>query len=174
MKVVITSKNVKASDKLKETIQKKLEKLGKYFSDDIGVNVMLSEERNNKKIEATIKAKGMIFRAEDKSGDFYTGIDNVVEKLSKQMSRFKDKIQKKHRDSREFVFEDWPEAETKDEGVVVKTKKFELVPMTVDEAVVQMEMLEHNFYVFLNMETDSVNVVYKRNDDNYGLLETTY
>ena len=174
MKVIITSKNVKASDKLKDTIQKKLEKLGKYFSDDIGVNVMLSEERNHKKIEATIKAKGMIFRAEDKSGDFYTGIDNIVEKLSKQMSRFKDKIQKKHRDSKEFMFEDWPEAEPREEGVVVKTKKFELVPMTVEEAVVQMEMLEHNFYVFLNMETDSVNVVYKRKDDNYGLLETTY
>lgn len=174
MKVIITSKNVKADDRLKETITKKMSKLGKYFSDDIGANVMLSEERNRQKIEATIKVRSMIFRAEDKSGDFYTGIDNVVDKLSSQMSRFKDKIQKKHRDSKEFLFADWPEPDIKEQGEIIKTKKFELEPMTVEEAVVQMEMLEHNFYVFLNMETDSVNVVYKRKDDNYGLLETTY
>ena len=174
MKVIITCKNVKAEDRLKETIQKKFNKLGKYFSDDIGVNVMLSEEKNRQKMEATIKARNMIFRAEDKSGDFYTETDNVVEKLSTQMSRFKDKIQKKHKNSKEFIFADWPEADEKETGEIIKTKKFELEPMTVEEAVVQMEMLEHNFYVFLNMETDSVNVVYKRKDNNYGLLETTY
>ena len=79
MKVIITCKNVKAEDRLKETIQKKFSKLGKYFSDDIGVNVMLSEEKNRQKMEATIKARNMIFRAEDKSGDFYTETDNVVD-----------------------------------------------------------------------------------------------
>ena len=85
-----------------------------------------------------------------------------------------NKIQKKHKNSKEFIFADWPEPEEKETGEIIKTKKFELEPMSVEEAVVQMEMLEHNFYVFLNMETDSVNVVYKRKDDNYGLLETTY
>lgn len=176
MKVIITSKNVNASDHLKETIEKKLQKLGKYFSDDIGVNVMLTEEKNRKKLEATIKARGMIFRAEDEAAEFYDGIDNVVEKLSSQMSRFKGKLQKKHKDNREFVFEEWPEPEVAapQEINVSRVKRFELEPMTVDEAVVQMEMLEHNFYVFLNMETDSVNVVYKRKEDDYGLLETTY
>ncbi len=175
MKILITSKNVKATDDLKDRIQKKMEKLDKYFAEDIGANVMLSEERGKQKIEATIKVKNMLFRAEDKSGDFYTGIDNVVEKLSSQMSRFKKKIQKKHKNSREFQFADWPEPEAAaEEGTVVKRKRFELEPMTVDEAVVQMEMLEHNFFVFLNMETDSVNVVYKRSDNNYGVLETTY
>ena len=174
MKVIITTKNVNASDYLKDTIEKKLEKLTKYFSDDIGVNVMLSEERSKKKIEATIKARDMIFRAEDKSDQFYDGIDNIVDKLSSQMSRFKKKLQKKHKDHKEFMFEAWPEAEEEEELNVIKKKKFELEPMTVDEAVLQMEMLEHNFFVFLNMETDSVNVVYKRNDNDYGLLETTY
>ena len=82
-------------------------------------------------------------------------------------------IQKKHKDNKDFVFADWPE-EVQEEIKVVKTKKFELEPMTTDEAILQMEMLEHNFFVFLNMETDSVNVVYKRKDDDYGLLETTY
>ncbi|MGI6736358.1 MAG: ribosome hibernation-promoting factor, HPF/YfiA family [Anaerovoracaceae bacterium] len=174
MKVIITTKNVKASDYLKDTIEKKLSKLSKYFSEDIGVNVMLSEERGRKKIEATIKARGVIFRAEDKADDFQEGIDNVVEKLSSQMSRFKGKLQKKHKGQKEFVFEAWPEPAEPQEFDVIKTKKFELEPMTVEEAVLQMEMLEHNFFVFLNMETDSVNVVYRRKDTGYGLLETTY
>ncbi len=173
MKVVITSKNMNANDRLKDTIEKKMEKLSKYFSDNIIVNVTLSAEKNRQKIEATIRVRGMIFRAEDVSGDIYEGIDNVVEKLSTQMSRFKTKIQKKHKDNKDFVFADWPE-EVQEEIKVVKTKKFELEPMTTDEAILQMEMLEHNFFIFLNMETDSVNVVYKRKDDDYGLLETTY
>ena len=172
MKVVIASKNMNANDRLKDTIEKKMEKLSKYFSDNIIVNVTLSAEKNRQKIEA-IRVRGMIFRAEDVSGDIYEGIDNVVEKLSTQMSRFKTKIQKKHKDNKDFVFADWPE-EVQEEIKVVKTKKFELEPMTTDEAILQMEMLEHNFFVFLNMETDSVNVVYKRKDDDYGLLETTY
>jgi len=173
MKVVIASKNMNANDRLKDTIEKKMEKLSKYFSDNIIVNVTLSAEKNRQKIEATIRVRGMIFRAEEVSGDIYEGIDNVVEKLSTQMSRFKTKIQKKHKDNKDFVFADWPE-EVQEEIKVVKTKKFELEPMTTDEAILQMEMLEHNFFVFLNMETDSVNVVYKRKDDDYGLLETTY
>lgn len=176
MNIVITTRNTKASDYLKDIIEKKLQKLSKYFSDDIGVNVMLSEEGNKKKIEATIKVKGMIFRAEDKADEFYDGIDNIVKKLSSQMARFKKKIQKKHRDNKEFNFDAWPDAaeDSDKEFNVIKTKKFELEPMTVEEAVLQMEMLEHNFFVFLNMETDSVNVVYSRKDGNYGLLETSY
>ena len=124
MRVIITCKNVKADDRLKDTIEKKFSKLGKYFSDDIGVNVMLSEVKNRQKMEATIKARNMIFRAEDKSGDFYSEVDNVVEKLSSQMSRFKDKIQKKHKNSKEFIFADWPEADVKETGEIIKTKKF--------------------------------------------------
>ena len=120
MKVVITSKNMNANDRLKDTIEKKMEKLSKYFSDNIIVNVTLSAEKNRQKIEATIRVRGMIFRAEDVSGDIYEGIDNVVEKLSTQMSRFKTKIQKKHKDNKDFVFADWPE-EVQEEIKVVKT-----------------------------------------------------
>jgi putative sigma-54 modulation protein len=174
MRVIITSKNVNASDHLKETIEKKLEKLGKYFSDDIGVNVMLSAEKNRQKIEATIQVRGMIFRAEETTTDLYDGVDRIAEKLATQMSRFKTKIQRKHKDNKEFSFPDWPESEFSDELKVVKKKKFQLSPMTVDEAIVQMEMLEHTFFVFLNTDTDTVNVVYKREDLDYGLLEPTY
>ena len=175
MKVIITSKNFSASDHLKETIEKKFEKLGKYFSRDIVVNVMISMERGKQKLEATINARGMIFRAEEHATDAYESIDRVVEKLSTQMSRFKAKLQKKYKDNKEFLFADIPEF---DEGAgeinVVKTKKFELVPMTTEEAIMQMELVNHNFFVFLNMESDSINVVYKRNNSDYGLLETSY
>ena len=91
------------------------------------------------------------------------------------MSKFKTKLQKKYKGHKEVVFADLPEYDEPEEEIhVVKKKKFELTPMTVDEAIVQMELLAHNFFVFLNIETDSVNVVYRRDDKNYGVLETTY
>ncbi len=175
MKVKITSKNFNASNHLKETIEKKLEKLGKYFSSEIEATVMLSTEKDRQKVEATISVKGTIFRAEDVSADAYEGIDRVVEKLSSQMSRFKTKLQKKYKDNKEFMFSDIPEIpEEPDDIKVVRTKKFQLEPMNVDEAIMQMELLGHTFFVFLNMESDSVNVVYERKNGDYGLLETTY
>lgn len=176
MKVIISSKNMNASDHLKQTIESKLERLGKYFSNDIVANVTLTMERGRQKIEATINAKGTIFRAEETTTDIYSGVDRVVEKLSSQMSRFKTKLQRKHKDSKELKFADLPTVadEEIEEMRVVRTKMFDLRPMSVDEAIMQMELLEHTFFVFLNMETETVCVVYKRKDNNYGLLETRY
>ena len=177
MKTNIAGKNYSPSDKLRETIEKKFEKLDKYFSNEITGNVMVIREKDGYKLEATINAKGTIFRAEVKADDPYDAVDRVIDKLSSQMSRFKTKLQKKHKGHKEVTFADLPvfEEEVREEEIqVVKKKKFELTPMTVDEAIVQMELLAHSFYVFLNIETDSVNVVYRRNDKDYGLLETTY
>lgn len=176
MKVIITSKNFNASDHLKETIESKFEKLGKYFSKEIVANVTLTMEKGRQKIEATINAKGTIFRAEEVNNDVYTGVDRVVDKLASQMSRFKTKLQRKHKDHKEFIFADLPEASLPEPGAneVVRRKKFDLIPMSVDEAIMQMELVEHTFYVFLNMETDTVAVIYKRKDGNYGLLEPNY
>lgn len=176
MKTIITGKNYTPSDKLKETIEKKFEKLDKYFSNEITGHVMVIKEKAGYKVEATINTKGTIFRAEMRADDPYDAVDRVIEKLSSQMSKFKSKLQKKYKGYQEVTFADLPEYEEDDaeEFHVVKKKKFELVPMTVDEAIVQMELLAHNFFVFLNMETDSVNVVYRRNDKDYGLLETSY
>lgn len=172
MKVTITCRNFNASDHLKDVIEKKIQKLGKYFSDDIVVNVMISSEKGKDKIEATINAKGTIFRAEETAGVAYDAIDRVVDKLSVQMSRFKSKLQKKHKEHKEFIFAEIPDPEEQDEIRIVKTKKLELTPMTPEEAIVQMELLEHTFFVFLNGETDQVNVVYRRKNNDYGLLET--
>lgn len=175
MKIVINSKNYTASEKLKETIEKKFAKLDKYFSNEITANVMTLREKGKYKVEATINTKGTIFRAEVLTNDPYDGVDRVVEKLSRQMSKFKTKLQRKYKDHKDLAFTELPETEEEQENIqVVRRKKFDLVPMTVDEAVIQMELLEHNFFVFLNMETDSVGVVYKRNDKDYGLLETAY
>ncbi len=175
MKVIITTKNFSASENLKETIEKKMSKLGKYFTDDIEADVMISSERGRQKVESTIHARGMIFRAEESTPDVYESVDKVVDKLSVQMSRFKTKLQQKKGGDRSLLFDSIPEYEEEPFEVdLVKTKKFDLVPMLAEEAIVQMELLQHTFFVFLNMETDSVNVVYKRKDGGYGLLETTY
>ena len=161
MKVIISSKNVKSSEHLKATVEKKLEKLDKYFSDDITANVMVSEQRT-------------LFRAENTADVAYDAIEGVVEKLSTQMSRFKKKLQRKHKDTKVVVFDELPEYDEEDGGVdtvqIARRKDIELVPMNEEEAVMQMELLGHNFFVFLNMESDTVSVVYKRKNGNYGII----
>ena len=124
-------------------------------------------------MEATIITKGTIFRAEDVSQDVFDSIDIVADKLTKQIGKYKGKLQKRNKSGESVRFEMIPEAEQAEEAKVVKTKKFELTPMTVDEAIMQMELLQHSFYIFLDMESDSVSVVYKRNDGGYGVLVTT-
>lgn len=177
MKVIITSKNFNASDHLKETIEKKFDKLGKYFSSEIIANIMLTSAKGKDKVEATINAKGTIFRAEESTNDVYNSVDRVVDKLSSQMSRFKTKLQRKHKGQKEFIFAEMPDAiENFDEedAKIVKRKTFQLMPMSVDEAIMQMELVEHDFFLFLNDETNNVNVVYRRKANDYGLLETEY
>ncbi|MDD7717969.1 MAG: ribosome-associated translation inhibitor RaiA [Eubacteriaceae bacterium] len=177
MKINITGKNFTTYKRLEDTIDKKFEKLGKYFSDDITINVVLSQERGKDKIEVTINAKGTVFRAEEVAADVYEGIDKAVDKLSSQMAKYKGKLQKRYNDNKSLRFENIPELdedEEIEEVKIVRTKKFELQPMEVEEAIIRMEMLGHDFFVFLDMETDSVNIVYSRKDGNYGLLETKY
>lgn len=175
MKVIITGKNYNTYKHLEDTMQKKFDKLGKYFSDDNVVNVVLSQERGKDKIEVTVNAKGTVFRAEEVVSDIYEGIDKVVDKLASQMARFKGKLKKRYNDNKSVRFEAIPDVEEEVEEVdVVKTKKYELKPMNAEEAILQMEMLQHQFFVYLDMETDSVNVVYKRKDNGYGVLVTSY
>ncbi|MDD4200795.1 MAG: ribosome-associated translation inhibitor RaiA [Eubacteriales bacterium] len=175
MKTIITGKNYTPSDKLKETIEKKFAKLDKYFSDEITANLMVIKEKGRYKVEATINTNGMIFRAETRADDPYDCVDRCIEKLSNQMSKFKTKLKAKHKGLKDFGFEELPEHdEEQGEIKIVRSKKFQLTPMNEEEAIMQMEMLNHDFYVYLNMATDSVNVVYKRKDGHYGILETYY
>ena len=173
MKINITGKNFNTYQKLENDIEKKLDKLGKYFSDDISAKVVLSQERGKDKIEVTINAKGAVFRAEEVATDVHEGIDRAVDKLASQMSKFKGKLQKRYNDNKALKFEVLPEVEEEVEEVeVVKTKKIQLESMNMEEAILQMEMLQHDFFVYLDMETNSVNVVYSRKNGDYGVLVT--
>ena len=175
MIITISTKNFSASEHMRSVIEAKLSRLDRYFSNDIETNVTLSTERGRQKIEATINADGAIFRAEESTQDVYNGIDRIVDKLSSQMSKFKRRIAKRHKDNKAILFNDIPDS-LENEGEtfeIARRKTYELMPMTPEEAILQMEMLSHNFYIFLDMERDHASVVYKRNDGKYGLLETT-
>jgi putative sigma-54 modulation protein len=174
MNVNISSKNLKASDYLLDKIESKFQKLDKYFRGDTEAHVTLSLEKGRQSIEATITAKGVVFRAEDNSSDIYGGIDKVVDRLASQVAKHKKKLVKRHKDKGILNFDDIPDIEASEEDplAIARRKKFLLHPMSPEEAILQMELVGHAFFVFLNMETDSVGVVYKRNDDTYGLLET--
>lgn len=171
MNIKITGKNFNTYQHLEDTIDKKLEKLEKYFSDDIDAKVVLSQEKNKEKIEININAKGAQFRTEQVADDIYEGLDKAIDKLSRQMSKFKGKLQKKYQDNQSVRFEEIPAIE-EEEARVVKTKRLFLQPMSVEEATLEMEMSGHDFYIFEDVDTHSVSVVYKRNDEDYGLLTT--
>ena len=175
MKINISVKNFNASDNLKKVIEKKFVKLDKFFAQDIETNITLSMEKGRQKIEATINADGAVFRAEDDTQDIYGSVDRIVEKLSSQMSKYKKKIASRHKDSKSIRFEYIPDSTEVESEVfeIVRRKNYALNPMTPEEAILQMELLSHTFFVFLDMERDRVSVVYKRNDGKYGLLETT-
>ena len=173
MQVNIKSKNLNPSQQLRNKIEAKIGKLDKYFSQETEADIMLSEVKTGlAKLEATIIAGGLTFRAEESNADLYYCLDQVIDKLSKQMSRFKSRLVKKHKDQTEILLAEIPDAEETPETGIVRTKSFTLTPMTSDEAILQMEMLEHNFFVFRDPETGNANVVYKRKDGGYGLLLT--
>jgi len=181
MKVIITSKNLNIGNDLKDTITSKLVKLGKYFTDEVEANVTVSNERGLKKIETTISANGMFFRAEEEMPDLhdlYNSMDRIADKLASQISKYKTKITGRQQENKSIRFEDIPDYATEawepeDAVDIIRRKKFDLLPMTEEEAVLQMELVGHSFFVFLNMDTDGIGVVYKRKDGKYGLLEPT-
>ncbi len=176
MKSIINGKNVGVTNALRETIESKLSKLDKFFHEDMEAQVTLSVEKERQIIEVTIPVSGAILRAVDNSEDMYASIDGVVDKLTRQLKKHKGKLQEKHKKGG-FRFEnisDYKPTEEEKEGQIVKTKRFAVKPMDAEEAVLQMELLGHNFFVFANGDTDEVNVVYKRNDGDYGLIEPEY
>jgi putative sigma-54 modulation protein len=175
MKITVTGKNIAVNDKINDAIDKKFAKIGKFFADDIQAKVLMHPEKAKVKVEATISGKGNIFRAESVAQDVFDAIDDVAEKLLKQMSKYKKKLIKKNQGKESVRFEMIPEVpEAEEETKIARTKKFTLTPMTAEEAILQMELLQHNFFVFLDAESGNVNVVYKRNDEDYGLLETEH
>lgn len=174
MKVQITAKNYSMSDKLHDYIENKLTKLEKFFNDDVNANVVVSKLKETPKFEATIIAKEAVFRSEVANDSIYDAVDIVTERLESQMSKLKGKLQTRYKENKALKFEFIPEVEDdfEEEMVVAKRKKLELEPMVEEEAILQMEMLGHDFFVFLDMDTDSVSVVYKRKGNAYGVINT--
>lgn len=175
MKVIITSKGFTANQRQVSLIESKFQKLGKYFADEIVANVTMSYSKGRQKMEAMISVKGTLFRAEWVDMDMNVCLDKVVDKLASQMSRYKTKLQRKHKNNKEILFEEVPDTINFEEDLKpIKVKSFELLPMDIEEAILQMELLEHSFFVFMNSESNVVNVVYKRADSTYGLLDPKY
>jgi putative sigma-54 modulation protein len=176
MKIEIVGKDYKVSDKLIEIITKKINKLDKYFSEHATVKVYCRTENNTNKMEINIQDKGMFYRAEASSNEnMYSNIDLALPKLEKQIIKHKDKLQSKMKTDAfvaPYAFLD-KEPEEK-ESKVVKTKTFDLTPISVEDAELYLDMSDHNFYVFLNEKTMKVNVIYNRNDKDYGLIEVNY
>lgn len=173
MNIQFVGKNVEVTDALREVTEKKLNKLEKYFQEVIVGNVTFSTQKNNKTIEVTIDIPGTIIRAEETSDDMYASIDRAVDVLERQIRKYKTKLQKKYKEGQTIRFENvMPLQEDEDDKPkIVKTKKFTIKPMNYEEAVLQMELLRHNFFVFRNGETDDISVIYKRKDGDYGLIE---
>lgn len=175
MRVTVSGKNIDVSPSIREYIEGKLDKFDRYFNTDIDIKVTVSVEKNRQKIEVTMPLRhGVTFRAEETSEDLYQSVDLVMDKLMKQMRKHKTKIEKKYHRHESIRVADIPDYEEEVvESKIVRTKSFPIKPMDAEEAVLQMEMLNHDFFVFRDGETDEVNVVYIRKDGNYGLIEPT-
>jgi len=175
MNFIISGRNVEVTSGLKAAVEDKLGKLERYFTPETDVIVTLGVEKDRQKIEVTIPVKGNIIRSEQVSNDMYVSIDLVEEVIERQLRKYRNKIVDKHKDGgnlqQAFIEK---EAVDDEEVSIVRTKSFGIKPMYPEDACVQMELLGHNFFVFMNAETEEVNVVYKRKGNTYGLIEPTF
>ena len=176
MRFIITGRKIVVTDSLRTAVEEKLGKLDRFFASETEVHVTLSVQKERQKIEVTIPVKGHIIRSEQESDDMYVSIDLVEEVIERQLKKYKNKIIDKKQNqaafAKEFVEEE-PEDDVEQTGdiEIIRTKHFGIKPMYPEDACIQMELLGHSFYVFLNAETDEVNVVYKRKGNTYGLIE---
>lgn len=178
MKFEFRGKNIEVTQALKDYAEKRLSKLEKYIEDVRTAQVAFSIEGEKHKVEVTIPLNGIILRGEEATDDMYTSIDVVQEKLERQIEKYKTKLYKHHKGAgfKQAVVEEVKQEAPKDEEgfKIVRTKRFALKPMDAEEAIMQMNLLGHSFFVFFNAETEEVNVVYRRHDGNYGLIEPNF
>jgi len=173
MRLEIKGKNVEVTEAIHDYAQRKLGKLAKQLADPTRVELELAVERNpsiaaGHVAEATIWTKGPVLRAREASSDMKAAIDQLVEKLERQVTRYREKRRREHE---RHVLPEATAAPSEEEAVIVKTKQFVLNPMTAEEAIVQLELIGHDFFVFRNADSGEINVVYRRRDGQYGLIE---
>ena len=177
MKFIISGRNIDITDGLRSAVEDKLGKLEKFFTDDTEIHVTLSVEKERQKIEVTIPVKGNIIRSEQVSNDMYVSIDLVEEIIERQLRKYRKKIIDKKQNAgtfqQAFIEKDF-EDENTNEIKIIRTKRFGIKPMFPEDACIQMDLLGHDFYVFFNAETEEVNVVYKRKNGTFGLIEPEF
>lgn len=174
MNIQIRGNKIKITDAIKSYVENKIGKLDKYLEDatSITANVLVTVKGKDQTVEVTIPIKKFILRAEDTHQDLYAAIDLVSEKLERQIRKNKTRMKKKV--SKEQIIFDMDfkvEDEEQEKGKIVKRKLVETKPMSEEEAILQMNLLGHSFFVFENMETGNINILYKRKDEDYGLIE---
>ncbi len=174
MEVTFKGRHISIPDNIKEYIEKKLAPIERHLENIDNVNVVVSTVKNTTSIEITVNARGIIIRAQEQGMEWRDVVDDVVEKLESQIRKYKGKKYDKFRKGYESAFleETEEEIEEEEEIKIDKVKEFTMKPMSPEEAILQMELLGHNFYVFRDADTDKINVVYKRKNGGYGLIIT--
>ena len=167
MKFKIIGRRYDVTDKIRDYVEKKLGKLDKFFKDESEARVVIGTIKDNDYIEATIYAAGMMYRAEASDKEILAAIDKIVDVIERQIRKNKTPL-----DAKLISGATYTEGEETKEFEVVKTKRFTVKPMSVEEAILQMNLLGHTFFVFKNQETDEMNVVYKRKDGKYAVIES--
>lgn len=171
MKLTFTGRKIDVTDGLRDYTTGKLSKLDKFFGDEAIGDVTFSVQKDNHIIEVTIHHKGIIYRAEVSEPDMYASIDRVEDVLERQIRKQKTRLEKQLKVGAFDSLPEFSDVEEEEEFRVVKTKTYSAKPMSVEEAILQMNLLGHAFYIFNNSDTMDKNVVYKRKDGNYGLIE---
>ena len=171
MKYLIRGEKIQVTDSIKDYIQEKLSKMDKYLDnpENVEAKILIKVKGVEQRVEVTIQTKGYFLRAEESHSDLYAAIDLIIDKLERQFRKYKTKLLDK---SRQENIQDSFDIDDTIEEEIVKRKKIYLKPMDEEEAIMQMELLGHTFFVFKNIETDTICVIYKRHDGDYGLIET--
>ena len=172
MKIAYTARKVNLKDNFKELCEKKLSKFNKIFSEDATTSVVVTLYKNRQTVEVTVSDNGMIYRAEDTQDEMNDALDKVVDILGRQMRKNKTRLSRRLRDNTADFTAILPDEDIEDEEEFdIRYKTIPVKPISVEEAILQMNMLNHDFFVFINAETNETNVVYKRKGNTYGLLE---
>ncbi len=172
MKITYTARKVTLRDNFKERVEKKLAKFDKLFSDDATANVVVTLEKNRQTVEITIRDTNMVYRAESTMPEMNDALEKVIDILMRQIRKNKTRLEKRIKSGKlEDLFVEAENVEPEDEYNIIRKKQVVVKPITVEEAILEMNMVNHNFFMFINADTNEVNVVYKRADGNYGLLE---
>ncbi|MBE0426567.1 MAG: ribosome-associated translation inhibitor RaiA [Nitrospirae bacterium] len=171
MNIIVTGRQIEVTPALKNYAEKKIKKIKRYLSNITEAVVTLDVQKYRHKVEVLLKVNGVLIQAEGTTGDVYSSIDGVVDKLERQIKKYKEKLVSHRKTEGKASAAAAEIPDTAEVGRIIKNKRFELKPMSPDEAVMQMELLDKDFFIFTNDNSGDINVIYRRKDGNFGLIE---